>query len=129
MFMMATTEDHFPIESHLARAHARACVCACARVCVCARARARACVCVCVRVCARARVLSVRTFLPPVICFHCFFQSVLLEVFTAAAKLSNSKYLQQGGCFLHYVYCFCSNLKQVEHSAYLLSRYICTWQL
>lgn len=81
----ATTDDHFPTESHL---HAET-----------------VCVCVC--------VLSVHTFLPPVICLHRFFQSVLLEVFTATAKLSNSKYLQQGGCFLHYVYCFCSNLKQV----------------
>lgn len=69
------------------------------------------CACMTVHVC--MCVLSVCTFLPPVICFHCFFQSVLLEVFTAAAKLSDSKHLQQGGRFLHYVYRFCSNLKQV----------------
>jgi hypothetical protein len=56
--------------------------------------------------------------------FHSFFQGVLLEVFTAATKLSDSEYLQQGGGFLHYVYCFCSNLKQVDGSANLLSRNI-----
>jgi hypothetical protein len=42
--MTATTEDHFPIESHLhagvrvrvcARVHVCMCVCVCARMCVC----------------------------------------------------------------------------------------------